>query len=108
MNKIESAIINMLKQGVPLRSRDIARALNVTRKEVNYYLYTSLRTSVIQDQQYRWTIKSALQVEKQLSLFFEIPQEQSALDEILKQHQQHLRETSLEQTLRSLIDSSAE
>lgn len=108
MNKVESEIINMLKQGVPLRARDIARALGVTRREVNHYLYTSLQTFITQDQQYRWILKPVLQREEQLSLSFEITQKQSALDELLRQHQKQARETSLEQTLKSLIAPSEE
>jgi DNA-binding Lrp family transcriptional regulator len=49
MNEIESGIINVLKQDVPLRAREIAKALRVTRREVNHYLYTSLKGLVIQD-----------------------------------------------------------
>lgn len=108
MNKVESGIIKVLKQGVPLRAKKIASALGVSRREVNHYLYTSLQALVIQDQQYRWMLKSLLQKEKQLSLPFEIEQELSSLDELLKQQQQQVRETTLERTLRSLIDFSEE
>jgi hypothetical protein len=105
MNKVESRIINVLRQGVPLRARAIASVLGISRREVNHYLYSSLRTLVTQDPQYRWMLKSSLRQKEQLSLPFVIEQEQSSLDELLNQYQQQVRETVLEQTLRSLIDS---
>jgi predicted transcriptional regulator len=104
MNKVESGIISVLRQGVPLRARAIAKVLGVSRREVNHYLYTSLQALVIRDQQYRWMLKSLLRQEEQLSLSLEIEQEQSLLDELLMQQQQQARATTLEQTLRSLID----
>jgi hypothetical protein len=105
MNKVESGIINVLKQGGSLRARAIAQILGVSRKEVNHYLYTSLQALVIQDQQYRWMLKSALRQEKQIPLpFCKVAQEQSSLDELLRQHQQQTRAMNLEQTLQSLID----
>lgn len=108
MSRVESGIINVLKRDVSLRAREIARTLGMSRKEVNHYLYTSLRMWVTQDQQYRWMLKSSLIQEKQLSLLFEMEQEPSSLDELLEQHQQQVRETTLERTLRSLIDFSEE
>jgi hypothetical protein len=108
MNKVESGIINLLRQDVPLRARAIASVLGVSCREVNHYLYSSLQTLVIQDQQYRWMLKSSLRQEEQLSLPFVIEQEQSSLDKLLNQYQQQVRETALEQTLRSLIDFSEE
>jgi hypothetical protein len=109
MNKVESEIINVLKQGVPLRARAIAKVLGVSRREVNHYLYTSLQALVIQDQQYRWMLRSALRKGEQVSLpFDEITQKQSSLDELLKQHQQEARAMLLEQTLKSLIVPSEE
>jgi predicted transcriptional regulator len=108
VNKIESGIINVLRQGVPLRARAIANVLGVSRREVNHYLYTSLQALVIQDQQYRWVLKSSLRQAEQLSLTFEMEQEPSSLDELLEQHQQQVKETTLERTLRSLIDFSEE
>ncbi|MBW4692628.1 MAG: hypothetical protein KME27_12770 [Lyngbya sp. HA4199-MV5] len=107
MNKVESRIINVLRQGVPLRSRAIANVLGISRREVNHYLYSSLQPLVTQDPQYRWMLKSSPSQE-QLSLPFAIEQEQSSLDELLNQYQQQVRETALEQTLRSLIDFSEE
>lgn len=106
MNKVESGIINVLRQGVPLRARAIPSILGVSRREVNHYLYTSLQALVIQDQQYRWILKSSLRQEEQLSLPFEMEQEPSSLDELLEQQQ--TRKTTLERTLRSLIDFSEE
>jgi hypothetical protein len=108
MNKVESGIINVLRQGVPLRARAIASILGVSRREVNHYLYTSLQALVIQDQQYRWILKSSLRQEEQLSLPLARLQGSSSLDELLMQHQQQVREITLEQTLRSLIDFSEE
>lgn len=108
MNKVESRIINVLRQGVPLRARAIASVLGISRREVNHYLYSSLQALVTQDPQYRWMLKSLPRQEEQLSLPFAIEQEQSSLDELLNQYQQQVRETALEQTLRSLIDFSEE
>jgi hypothetical protein len=108
MNKVEAEIIKVLKQGVPLRVRAIAKVLGVTCREVNHYLYTSLQTQVVQDRHSRWMLKSTLRREEQLSLPFEAAQEKSPLDELLNHYQQQVRETALEQTLRSLIDFSEE
>ena len=105
MNQTESGIINVLKQGAPLRAGDIAKALSISRREVNHYLYTSLNGLVTQDSQYRWTLKSASKVEgEQLLIPFEEQPISSALDELLTQHQQCQREAALEDTLQSLIN----
>jgi hypothetical protein len=109
MNEIESGIINVLKQDVPLRAREIAKALRVTRREVNHYLYTSLKGLVIQDKQCKWRLKMTTQtVGEQLSLPFERQQEQSPLNELLRLHQQSQRKAALDKTLKSLIDSPQE
>lgn len=108
MNKVESGIIKVLRQGVPLRASAIASFLSISCREVNLYLYSSLQGLVTQDQQYRWMLKSSPRQEEQLSLPFAMEQEQSSLDELLNQHQLQVRETALEQTLRSLIDFSEE
>jgi hypothetical protein len=109
MNQTESGIINVLKQGALLRAGDIAKALSISRREVNHYLYTSLNRLVIQDSQYRWTLKSALKVEgEQLLIPFEEQPVSSTLDELLTQHQQCQREAAFEETLQSLINSPEE
>lgn len=109
MNEIESGIINVLKQGVPLRAREIAKALRATRREVNHYLYTSLKVLVIQDKQCKWRLKMTTRTAgEQLSLPFERQQEQSPLDELLRLHQQCQRKAALDKTLKSLIDSPEE
>ena len=38
-------------------AKEIAKALNVTRKEVNSLLYGSLKGLVIQDLLYRWSLR---------------------------------------------------
>lgn len=108
MNQVEVRIINVLRQGVPLRARAIASVLGVSCREVNHDLYSSLQPLVTQDPQYRWMLKSSPRQDEQISLPFAIEQEQSSLDELLNQYQQQARETALEQTLRSLIDFSEE
>jgi hypothetical protein len=52
--------------------------------------------------------ETSLRQEEQLSLPSGMEQEPSSLDELLEQHQQQVRETTLERPLRSLIDFSEE
>ncbi len=108
MNQTEIGIVNVLKQGVPLRAGDIAKALNVSRREVNCYLYTSLSGLVVQDSQYRWMLKSVSQENcEQLLIPFEVSL-RSPLDELIMQHKQFQQEAALEDTLKSLINSPGE
>lgn len=58
MKNLEAKIVEMLKQGTPLRAIDIAKRLGVERREVNHYLYSSLKKSVVQDSNYRWLLKT--------------------------------------------------
>ena len=59
MDALESKIIEILKCGTPLRAKDkdIAARLGVERREVNHYLYSSLKPKVIQDSDYKWSLK---------------------------------------------------
>lgn len=57
MDTLESKIIEILKSGTPLRAVQIAATLGVERREVNHYLYSSLKHLVIQDSDYRWSLK---------------------------------------------------
>ena len=123
MNQIEAGIIGVLKRGAPLRAIEIARTLGVPRQLVNHYLYTSLKRWVAQDSQYRWMLQSIAQpTNEQLTLALDRqptrPRSNSAarspsndttrspLDELLSQHQHRQQQAALEQTLRSLTDSS--
>ncbi|MBF2006063.1 MAG: hypothetical protein IGS49_11510 [Chlorogloeopsis fritschii C42_A2020_084] len=58
MNDLETKIIAILKRGTPLRAIEIAKILKVERREVNHYLYSSLKHLVIQDSDYRWSLKT--------------------------------------------------
>jgi hypothetical protein len=106
MNTIESKIIGLLNQGIPLRARDIAKALSVPCQEVSHYLYTSLNGLVMQDPQCRWMLKSALQMKgEQLSIPLERQLSTALLDELLIQHQRLQQENALQNTLKSLLHS---
>lgn len=89
MNKIESGIIDVLKQGVPLQLAKIAKTLSVTRWEINHYLYSSLNGSIVKDSQYRWMLKLVIQTAgEQLSLFENKParSQSAAIKESLPLH----------------------
>lgn len=58
MDALESKIIEILKRGTPLRAIQIAQMLKVERREVNHYLYSSLKHLVVQDSDYRWKLKT--------------------------------------------------
>lgn len=58
MHQIEYNIIQILKLGTPLRAVEIAHKLGVERREINHYLYSSLKDKVIQDSDYRWSLKT--------------------------------------------------
>lgn len=58
MDTLESKIIEILRRGTPLRAVQIAATLGVERREVNHYLYSSLKHLVIQDSDYRWSLKT--------------------------------------------------
>ncbi|WP_017655115.1 hypothetical protein [Fortiea contorta] len=58
MDKLESKILEILKRGTPLRAAKIADMLGVERREVNHYLYSSLKQQVVQDTDYKWSLKS--------------------------------------------------
>lgn len=57
MDELESKIIKVLKRCTPLRAIEIARTLGVERREVNHYLYSSLKHLVSQDSDYRCSLK---------------------------------------------------
>ena len=104
MNTIESKVIGLLNQGIPLRARDIGKVLSVPRQEVNHYLYTSLNELVMQDSQYRWILRSALQMRgEQLSIPLEQQSSKALLDELLLEHQRLQQENALQKTLKSLL-----
>lgn len=58
MDKLESKILEILKRGTPLRAVKIAEMLGVERREVNHYLYSSLKDLVSQDSDYKWSLKA--------------------------------------------------
>jgi hypothetical protein len=58
MDELESKIIEILKHGTPLRAVKIAAMLGVERREVNHYLFSSLKHLVVQDSDYRWSLKT--------------------------------------------------
>ncbi len=57
MDDLESKIIEVLQRGTPLRAIDIAKMLGVERREINHYLYSSLKYRVVQDNDYKWSLK---------------------------------------------------
>ncbi|WP_193198451.1 hypothetical protein [Nostoc sp. MG11] len=58
MDKLESKILEILKRGTPLRAAKIAEMLGVERREINHYLYSSLKNVIIQDSEYKWSFKT--------------------------------------------------
>ncbi|RCJ25064.1 hypothetical protein A6S26_17295 [Nostoc sp. ATCC 43529] len=58
MDSLESKIVEILKRGTPLRAVKIAEMLGVERREVNHYLYSSLKSMVVQDSDYKWSLKT--------------------------------------------------
>ncbi|MFN6482399.1 MULTISPECIES: hypothetical protein [unclassified Nostoc] len=58
MDSLESKIVEILKRGTPLRAVKIADMLGVERREVNHYLYSSLKNIVVQDSEYKWSLKT--------------------------------------------------
>ncbi|MEH2415173.1 hypothetical protein [Nostoc sp.] len=58
MDSLESKIVEILKRGTPLRAVKIADMLGVEKREVNHYLYSSLKNMVVQDSQYKWSLKT--------------------------------------------------
>lgn len=45
MDSLESKIVEILKRGTPIRAVKIAEILGVERREVNHYLYSSMKNS---------------------------------------------------------------
>jgi hypothetical protein len=58
MDSLESQIVEILKRGTPIRAVKIAEILGVERREVNHYLYSSLKNMVVQDSEYKWSLKT--------------------------------------------------
>ncbi|MEH1795141.1 hypothetical protein [Nostoc sp.] len=58
MDSLESKIIEILKRSTPIRAVKIAEMLGVERREVNHYLYSSLKNMVVQDSEYKWSLKT--------------------------------------------------
>ncbi|MEH2350436.1 MAG: hypothetical protein V7K55_21030 [Nostoc sp.] len=58
MDSLESKIVEILKRGTPIRAVKIAEMLGVERREVNHYLYSSLKNIVVQDSDYKWSLKT--------------------------------------------------
>jgi hypothetical protein len=56
MDNLESKIVEILQRGTPLRAAKIAEMLGVERREVNHYLYSSLKPLVVQDTDYKWSL----------------------------------------------------
>lgn len=105
MDDIEVAIIKVLKKGIPVRARRIATAIGSTRKEVNQYLYTSLRELVSRDIYYRWSLKNKFTIENHNSLSEISEEENHCLEELIQEHQYKRRSEELERALESLIRS---
>ncbi|MEH2321583.1 hypothetical protein [Nostoc sp.] len=58
MDSLETKIVEILKRGTPIRAVKIAEMLGVERREVNHYLYSSLKNMVVQDSEYKWSLKT--------------------------------------------------
>ncbi|MCC5615528.1 hypothetical protein LC605_10690 [Nostoc sp. CHAB 5836] len=58
MDSLESKIVEILKRGTPIKAVKIANMLGVERREVNHYLYSSLKNMVVQDSEYKWSLKT--------------------------------------------------
>lgn len=55
---IHSRITEHLKKAGPSKAADIARTLDIDRREVNSALYRGLTNTVVQDSQYRWNLRT--------------------------------------------------
>jgi DNA-binding NarL/FixJ family response regulator len=51
---IEENIINIVTKNQGIKASEIAKMLNSTRKEINHYLYGSLKKLFVQDSEYKW------------------------------------------------------
>lgn len=51
-------IIQILAEKPGLKTKEIARLLGITRREVNSALYSTLVSKVVQDGCYRWWLKT--------------------------------------------------
>lgn len=60
MDKLESKIMDILQQGTPIRAIQIAALLGVEIREVNRYLYSSLKHLVVQGTDHKWSLRSHL------------------------------------------------
>ncbi len=58
MDSLETKIVEILKRGTPIRAVKIADMLGVEKREVNHYLYSSLKNMVVQDSEYKWSLKT--------------------------------------------------
>jgi hypothetical protein len=58
MDSLESKIVEILKHGTLIRAVKIAEMLGVERREVNHYLYSSLKNMVVQDSEFKWSLKT--------------------------------------------------
>lgn len=106
MNDTELAIIKVLKKGIPIRARGIAKSTGSTRKEINQYLYTSLKELVHRDIYYRWKLKSNLSIEKFISSEKSAEVDSDLLEKMIQEHQNKTQIEEFERTLESLIRSS--
>jgi very-short-patch-repair endonuclease len=67
---LEEKILEILKEGKPLKGREIAsllasrHGLNVDKTEVNSTLYRKLRDKAIQNKQYQWSLKNVTSEKK--------------------------------------------
>ena len=55
---ISDDIIRLLQERPKLKARQIASILNIDRRQVNSILWDELRNRVLQDNQYRWSLRS--------------------------------------------------
>ncbi|MBN3963388.1 hypothetical protein [Nostoc sp. NMS8] len=79
MDSLESKIFEILKRGTPLRAVKIADILGVEKREVNHYLYSSLKNMVVQDSDYKWSLKkNEIGNNQRIPTQPQIPQNQSS------------------------------
>lgn len=67
-NEIEHKIISYLAANSGKKAREIAKALGLDKADINHYLYSSLKTILIQDNNYCWYLKNdSLKLDNKLS-----------------------------------------
>ncbi|MEA5504897.1 hypothetical protein VB735_17640 [Halotia wernerae UHCC 0503] len=91
MDNLESKILEILNRGIPLRAVKIAEMLGVERREVNHYLYSSLKNRVVQNDEKIKIIENAFRQDK----FAQLEDEQiNALQSILEEAKREVNITN--------------